>query len=121
MALFSVKVNVARLTGCVGFPHVHNQFMSLYCFQHLQFNQSKLSNIEKERLSRGILRQLLVISNAGRGKVLTCLATCIAVKVLRSMEEELRPLDVRRRLEGEEGVMSVRMDPGAREGVKGRG
>ncbi len=53
---------------------------------------------------------------------LTCLATCIAVNVLRSMEEELWPLDVRR-LEGEEGVASPggRRGVGDREGVRGRG
>ena len=53
--------------------------------------------------------------------MLTCLATCIAVNVLRSMEEELCPLDVRR-LEGEEGAVSPsRRGPGDWDGVRGRG
>ena len=60
-----------------------------------------------------------VISKTNR-YTLTCLATCIAVNVLRSMEEELSPLDVRR-LEGEEGVASTRRGPGDSKGVKGRG
>ena len=60
-----------------------------------------------------------VISDTNRD-TLTCLATCIAVKVLRSMEEELCPLDVQR-LVGNEGVASTRRGPGDREEVRGRG